>query len=156
MNNAALAAAQGKILELEKEVDDLRATDVKAMTKMYKITDELGQARARIASLTQENMALREKLSAGPCDRPPGAGVSTFLLSTSPEMENDELEEAYDFEEREPVRAPTPKKLVKPSSGGRVPPGDSDSPPSSSSSFSTSSDPDERRRGRSETKKKKN
>ena len=64
------------------------------MTQMYEITDELGQARVRIASLTLENMALSEKLSAGSYDRPPGAGVSTCLLSTSPERENDELEEA--------------------------------------------------------------
>ena len=90
---------------------------------MYEITDELGQARARIAALTQENMALREKLSAGPYDRPPGAGVSTFLLSTSPERENEELEGVYDFEEREPVRAPTPRKPAKSGSGGPVAPG---------------------------------
>ena len=50
------------------------------MTKMYEITDELGQALVRIAALTQENVALREKLSAGPYDRPPGGG-RVYLLA---------------------------------------------------------------------------
>ena len=54
---AALTAAQNKILAIGVEVDDRRATDVKTMTQMYEITDELGQARARIAAITQENLA---------------------------------------------------------------------------------------------------
>ena len=77
--NLPLALPQGKILALGAEVDDLRATDVKTIVQMYVITDELGQARARIAALTQENLALREKLCAGPYDRPPGAGVDYLL-----------------------------------------------------------------------------
>ena len=66
VERAALATAQQKILELGKEVDDLRATDVRTTTQMYEISDELGQARARIASRAQENMALRESC---PLDR---------------------------------------------------------------------------------------
>jgi len=156
---AAMTAAQGKILALEKEVDDLQTHGAVQTTAVFELTDELGQARVRVDALTRENQALRAKLAAAPLDVPRGAGMASFMLSTSPERENDELEGAYGFEEP-PAETPPPKaspeKLLKGKRDaleGDPPP----SPPSSSSSTSSSSwgrGRSDGRRGRSERRKK--
>ena len=158
-DKAAMAAAQEKILSLENEVDDLHAHDAVQSTAVYEITEELGQARVRIDAQTRENQALRAKLAAGPADVPRGAGMATFMMSTSPERENADLEGAYGFNEAPveiPVTKTNPEKTLKgkhDALGGDPPP----SPSSSSSSTSSSSWRRGRsngRRGRSEKRKK--
>ena len=156
---AAMAAAQEKILSLEKEVDDLHAHEAVQEAAIYEITDELGHARVRIDAQTRENQALRAKLAAAPADVPRGAGVATFMMSTSPERENADLDGAYGFEEA-PAETPPPKTTPEKTLKGKrdalgcdPPP----SPPSSSSSTSSSSRGRGRsdgRRGRSERRKK--
>ena len=80
---AAMAAAQEKILSLEKEVDDLHTREAVQEAAIYEITEELGHARVRVDAQTRENQALRAKLAAAPVD----VRVATFMMSTSPERE---------------------------------------------------------------------
>ena len=156
---AAMAAAQKKILSLEKKVDVLRAHGAVQETAVYEITEELGHARVRIDALASENHALRTKLAAVPADVPRGAGMTTFMMSTSPERDNADLEGAYGFGET-PAESPATKASTEKGSRGNrdalgcdPPP----SPPSSSSSTSSSSWGRGRSkggRGRSEKRKK--
>ena len=107
-------------------------------TAVYKITEELGHARVRIDALAHENQALRAKLAAGPADVPRGAGMATFMMSTSPERENADLG-AYGFGEV-PVEIPMVKaKPVKTLKSKRDALGGDPPPLPSSSSSSTSS-----------------
>ena len=113
---AAMTAAQNKILALEKEVDDLRTQEAVNAIAVYEITDELGHARVRIDALAHENQALRAKLAAGPADVPRGAGMATFMMSTSPERDNADLEGAYGFDEapaEAPVARTDPERTLK-------------------------------------------
>ena len=87
----------------------------------------------RIDAQLRENQALRAKLAAGPVDVPRGAGMATFMMWTSPERENAELEGAYGFDEA-PAEAPLPKASPEKVLKGKRDALGSDPPPSPPSS----------------------
>ena len=69
-----------------------------------------------------ENSALRGKLSSGQVAPVASAGVASFMMSTSPERESEELDHAYDFEDalsadpsdrKKPKESKKPDKVVK-------------------------------------------